>query len=101
MLDVYIKSLLKDRDCVGIGYAVSGVFVNKCLTLSAGKDENQMHFTSSTTFLLEKVSEINCSLIFNPYPSSCLLEDHSREAETDSKNLLLLTEYLLNETFCQ
>lgn len=89
MLYVYIKSLPKDRDCVGIGYAVSGVFVNKCLTLAAGKDENQMHFTSSTTFLLEKVPEIitaNCSLIFNPYPSSCLLEDHSTEAETDSKN---------------
>lgn len=84
-----MKSLLKDRDCVGIACAVSEVFVNKCLTLADGKDETQIHFTSSTTFLLEKVSDIitvNCSLIFNPYPSFSLLEDHSTEAETDSRN---------------
>lgn len=51
-----MKSLLKEGDCRGIDLAVLGAFVNKCLTLVAGKDENQTRFTSSTMLLLGKIS---------------------------------------------
>lgn len=55
-LGVCVKSLLKERDWRGIDLAVSEAFVNKCLTLVAGKDENQTCFTSSTMLLLGKIS---------------------------------------------
>lgn len=35
MLDVYMESLLKERDWSGIDHAVSEAFVNKCLILVA------------------------------------------------------------------
>lgn len=56
MLDVYMRRLVKERDWGGIDHAVSEAFVNNCPILVADKDENRTHFTSSTMFLLEKIS---------------------------------------------
>lgn len=50
------KRLPKGGDCRGIDLASLGAFGNECLTLAAGKGENQTRFTSSTIFLLGMIS---------------------------------------------
>jgi len=56
MLDVYVKSLPKEGNWGATDLAVSEAFMNTCLILVAGKEENRTHFTSSTMLLLGKIS---------------------------------------------